>query len=94
MTEERRRIEEEHKIRDRELKQAIQTLGEQVTRRLYNIEQAQEAMKQKIDPMYEIFDSVSGFNKIAVWILKVLAAIGAALVGLYALIEFFKKISK
>ena len=51
-------------------------------------------MTGKIDPMYEIFTSVNGFDKVVMWIIKFLAAIGAGLVGLYALIELFKKLGK
>ena len=48
----------------------------------------------KVDPMYEIFSSVNGFNRVAVWVVKILAAVGTILVGLYAVIEFFRRLSK
>ena len=53
-----------------------------------------KSMDDKINPMYEVFTSVNGFNRVAITIIKMLAAVGAALVGLYALMEFVKKIAK
>lgn len=51
-----------------------------------------DSIDGKVNPMYEIFNSVSGFNRISVWMLKILSIIGAGIVGLYAIIEFFRKL--
>ena len=51
-------------------------------------------INRKLDPIYDMYTSVTGFNKISVWILKLLAAIGIALGGLYMVIEFFKRLGK
>lgn len=67
---------------------------EKVLRKLDDINAHQADMKLKIDPMYEIFSSVGGFNKIAMWILKFLAAVGGGILALYVVIEFFKKLGK
>ena len=53
-----------------------------------------DALEKRLDPIYKIYSSVDGFNKISIWLLKFLAAIGAGIVGLLALLELFKKISK
>jgi len=80
-----------HQQRDEDLKQAITDLGANLDRRLKGVE---AQLENKLDPIYEIFESVSGFNKIGMWILKILAAIGAAILGVYALLEFIKKIAR
>lgn len=51
-------------------------------------------MGKKVDPMYEIFGSVQGFNGVAVWIMKILAGIGVTIGGIYAIIEFFKRLAR
>lgn len=70
----------------------------EILKRLDDMELAQgkrfKAIEDKIEPMYEMFSSVSGFNRISIWILKFLAMVGAAIVGTYALIEFLKKLGK
>jgi hypothetical protein len=71
-----------------------QTNHQEILKAIDSIKEEMATMNKKIDPMYEVFTSVNGFNKIAVWIMKVLAGIAVALGGLYALIEFFKKLSK
>lgn len=81
------KAERMHRIRDEELKKAIEDLGDKLSKRMYAIE-------AKVDPMYEMFSSVSGFNRIGIWILKFLAIIGAALAGLYALISLFKQLGR
>lgn len=53
-----------------------------------------DSMDSKINPMFEIFSSVQGFNGVAVWMMKILAGIGAMLVGIYTLLEFFKKLAR
>ncbi len=45
---------------------------------------------QMLEPMYKLFENVSGFNSIAVWILKGLALIGAGLGVLYAFLKWLK----
>ena len=56
--------------------------------------EGQAEIRKKLNPMYEIFDSVSGWNKISIWILKGLMMIGGAILGLYGILEFIKKIGK
>ena len=75
--------EKAHKVRDEELFELMQKISERL-----------DSIELKTNVMYAMFDSVSGFNKISIWILKFLAAIGAGIVGLLALLELFKKISK
>lgn len=53
-----------------------------------------DSIDGKVNPMYEMFSSVSGFNKISMWILKFLAVVGGAIAGFYMLIEFLKKVGK
>jgi len=80
------------------LKQNEQDHHDEILRRLDDMDdkftKQMKEMSSKIDPMHEVFTSVNGFNRIAVWIMKLLAGIGAGLVGLYALIELFKKLAK
>lgn len=76
-------IEENHE----EILKKIENLKQSITDRLDN-------MDNKIEPMYEMFTSVSGFNRISIWILKFLAAIGTAIIGIYAIIEFFRRVGK
>ena len=52
-----------------------------------------DSMDIKINPMYDVFMAVNGFNRVTVITMKVLASIGGALLGFYALIEFFKRVS-
>lgn len=73
--------EAEHVRRDEELKEAISDLGAALDRRLRSIE-------AKVDPMHEMFTSVSGFNRISIWILKLLAGLGALIGSLYAIARF------
>jgi ferritin-like metal-binding protein YciE len=46
--------------------------------------------KQQMEPIKEIFESVSGFNSIAVWILKGLLLFGAGIGMIYGFIKFLK----
>lgn len=87
MEQEVRTAEAEHTKRDEELFVAITELGAQMDRRL-------RAIEIKVDPMHEMFSSVSGFNRISVWILKLLAAAGAALLGFYAIVEFVRNATR
>jgi hypothetical protein len=58
--------------------------------RLNAIEDRFTAIEQKLDPMYQIFDSVSGFNNIAVWILKALILFGAGIAVIVGAIKYLK----
>lgn len=82
-----KKAESMHRKRDKELKEAITKLGADISKRLFIIE-------SKVDPMYELFNSASGFNKISLWVLKALAMVGGAILGLYGVIEFFRRIGK
>lgn len=70
----------------------------EILKRLDDMETAQgkrfKSIEDKIDPMYEMFTSVSGFNRISMWILKFLATVGSGILALYVVIEFFKRIGK
>lgn len=65
-----------------------------VNGKISDIQETLDNMNKKINPMFDIFASVNGFDKVAVWILKGLAMIGTAILSLYVLIEFFKKLGK
>ena len=77
--------EDEHKRRDQILSQQLQELSDKIDERF-------EQIDAKLNPMHEMFSSVSGFNRISVWLLKLLAAIGAAILGLYAILALLKKL--
>jgi len=75
--------EQQHKNRDEELMNQMQIISTRLT-----------AIEKKMEPISNIFDSVTGFNRIAIWVLKLLAGIGTALLGLYAIIEFFRRVAR
>lgn len=49
-----------------------------------------ETIETKLDPVYTVFESVTGFNAIAVWILKALILLGAGIGVVYGFIKFLK----
>lgn len=49
-----------------------------------------ETLETKLEPVHKVFDSVTGFNSIAVWILKGLLLIGAAVGVVYGFIKYLK----
>jgi len=49
-----------------------------------------EELTHKLEPMHEMFSSVSGFNRISVWMLKALLLFGAAIGMVYGFIKFLK----
>lgn len=48
-------------------------------------------IQKKQEPVTQIFESVTGFNAIAVWILKALIMLGAAMGVIYGFIQYLKK---
>lgn len=50
-----------------------------------------EAMELKLEPVHRVFESVSGFNQTAVWILKGLILLGAGMGVIYGLIRYLKE---
>lgn len=50
-----------------------------------------EVLEAKLEPVHKVFDSVSGFNSIAVWILKGLIMLGAGIGVIYGLIKYLKQ---
>ena len=64
---------------------------------LASIRKEQEESKErilrvelKLEPVYKVFESVTGFNSISVWILKGLVLIGAGIGVVYGFIKFLK----
>lgn len=47
-------------------------------------------LKEKLEPVHQIFESVTGFNSIAVMILKGLVLLGAGIGVIYTLIKYLK----
>lgn len=72
----------QHKENQQKLNELINSVGK-INGRL-------NTMEEKLDPMYEIFFSVKGFNGVAVWILKALILLGAALGVVYGFIKYLK----
>lgn len=83
-----------HEQRDEELKQAITDLGSNLDRRMRGLETQMGTMEKKMEPVYDLFNSTTGFARISLGILKFLAASGAAILGIYAILEFLKKLGK
>lgn len=53
-----------------------------------------KALSVKIEPVLDIIQNATGFNRIGLGLLKLLIMIGAAIGGLYVVFEFLRKISK
>lgn len=47
-----------------------------------------------LEPISKAFNSVDGFNRIGVMLLKGMVLFGAAIGGLYAVIEFLKRVGR
>lgn len=47
-------------------------------------------LQREMEPIHALFDSVSGFNKISVWILKGLVLLGAGIGVVYGFIKYLK----
>lgn len=71
-----------------------QEFHQKILSELKEIKEEQAAMNLKIDPMYDVFSKVTGFNQVSIQIMKTMGLIAVALGGFYALIEFFKRIGK
>lgn len=82
---------------DQQIKQILDRL-EQQDKVLQSIRQEQGEAKKKIDvlemklePVHKVFDSITGFNSITVWILKGLILIGAGVGVIYGLVKYLKQ---
>jgi hypothetical protein len=73
---------------DREKKHDL--AHKQFTVQMTEISNQNKRQFQMLEPMYNIFTSVKGFNGISVWILKALILIGAGVGVLYGLIKYLK----
>ncbi|MDZ4205785.1 MAG: hypothetical protein U1C12_01005 [Patescibacteria group bacterium] len=62
--------------------------------KLNDLCQRMDKVENKLAPIYDMFKSAQGFNKISIWMLKGLAMIGSAILGIYVMIEFIKKIGR
>ena len=69
----------------------MDTPHEQLIKRLDAITERLDTMEAKINPMYEIFTSVKGFNGVARWIIKALIMLGAGIGIIYSLIKWLKQ---
>lgn len=67
------------------------TPHEQLIKRFDTIEKRLDSIETKLNPMYEIFTGVKGFNNISVWILKALILIGAGIGVIYGMIRWLKQ---
>jgi len=79
-----------------QIKQILDRL-EQQDKVLQSIRQEQreakakiETLETKLEPVHKVFDSVTGFNSISVWILKGLIMLGAGIGVIYGFIKFLK----
>lgn len=48
-------------------------------------------LQNDLKPIHEVFESVTGFNSIAVWILKALILLGAGIGVVFGFISWLKK---
>lgn len=46
--------------------------------------------KDKMEPVYKVFENVSGFNSIAIWILKGLIMVGAAVGVVWGFLKYIR----
>ena len=69
----------------------IDTPHEQLIKRLAAIDKRFDAIERKLDPIYDIFTSVKGFNGVAVWIIKALIMFGAGIGIIYGFIHWLRK---
>lgn len=81
---------------DTQIKQIMTTLAEQ-NKVLQSIREEQgkakeeiQILKAKLEPVHKIFSSVTGFNAIAVWILKALIMFGAGVGVVYGFIVWLR----
>lgn len=81
--------EAEHRLNDQMVRFSID-----LKRDMGEIKSEVTELKDKVEPMFELFSSAKGFDGVSKWILKFLAGLGAAIIGLYTLIEFIRKLSK
>ena len=58
------------------------------------LREGMEKMNEKLDPVIDIFSSVQGFNGVSRWILKNMGILGGAILSLYVIIEFFRRVAK
>lgn len=75
---------------EQQINQILKRLDQQDAT-LRNILDTQSTMQENLEPIHEMFNSVSGFNQIAVWILKALVLFGAGLGVVYGAIEWLRR---
>ncbi len=75
---------------EQQINQILKRLDQQDAT-LRNILDTQSTMQENLEPIHEMFNNVSGFNQIAVWILKALVLFGAGLGVVYGAIEWLRK---
>lgn len=46
--------------------------------------------KDKMEPVYKVFENVSGFNSITIWILKGLILLGAGISVIWGFLKYIK----
>lgn len=51
-----------------------------------------DSIDGKVNPMYEIFSNVNGFGQITILLMKGIATLGGAILALYVVIEFIRRI--
>lgn len=74
---------------EQQIQQILKRLDQQ-DQALRIIQAGQAQMKEDLEPIHKMFDSVSGFNKISVWILKALVLFGAGLGVIYGALEWIR----
>lgn len=78
-------LDEQNKKTEAQNKELAAIRVEQEAARLEIVE-----LKRKLEPVHQVFESVTGFNSIAVWILKALVLFGAGLGVIWTLIKYLK----
>lgn len=73
---------------------AIMRGQDEINRTIFATNQRLEQIAKDIVPVIKWFNDYNGFKAIGITWLKTLGLIGSAILGLYAIIEFLKKIGK
>lgn len=68
--------------------------GEERRREHQEIMDEIKLINAKLDPIYKIYSAATGFNQVSLLIMKAMGTIGAAILALYVVIEFFKKLGR
>lgn len=84
-----KKLEEQDKTFKESQDAYFRAIGD-VRKDIRTIQVQMNAIEAKQEPMYQIFESVSGFNQIAIWILKGLIMIGAGIGVIYGAIKYLR----